>query len=300
MALQSSTALARRPQSFTQNWSAYAFLTPALIILFLSLLLPAAATVVMSLTDISFLRPTNFVWFDNYIKLVSDSRFRQAVGNTAYYTVGVTLPTMALGLLAAVALNGKLRGRIVFRTIFYLPVLTSLIAAAVVWMYVYEPYSGPINGTLTQLGLPPQPWLQSPNLAMTSLIVMAIWRDFGTAMIIYLAGLQDIPKDIYEAARLDGAKTKDIFFRITVPMLSNVTFYLMIILIVQTFQVFGAIYVMTNGGPLGSTETIVFQMYQTAFGYTEFGYAAAMSTVLFLAILLFSIIGTKLMRRGEA
>ena len=300
MALQSSTAAAQRPQGFMQNWSAYAFLAPALIILFLSLLLPAAATLVMSLTDISFLRPTNFVWFDNYIKLVSDGRFRQAVGNTAYYTLGVTLPTMALGLLAAAALNGKFRGRIVFRTIFYLPVLTSLIAAAVVWMYVYEPYSGPINGALAQLGLTPQPWLQSPNLAMTSLIVMAIWRDFGTAMIIYLAGLQDIPSDIYEAARLDGAKTQDIFFRITVPMLSSVTFYLMIILIVQTFQVFGAIYVMTNGGPLGSTETIVFQMYQTAFGYTEFGYAAAMSTVLFLAILLFSIIGTKIMRRGQA
>ena len=254
----------------------------------------------MSLTDISFLRETHFVWFDNYIKLISDARFRQAVGNTAYYTVGVTFPTMVLGLLAAVALNGRFRGRIVFRTIFYLPVLTSLIAAAVVWMYVYEPYSGPINGALAQLGLTPQPWLQSPNLAMTSLIIMAIWRDFGTAMIIYLAGLQDIPGDIYEAARLDGAKTRDIFLRITVPMLSSVTFYLMIILIVQTFQVFGAIYVMTNGGPLGSTETIVFQMYQTAFGYTEFGYAAAMSTVLFVAILLFSIVGTKIMRRGEA
>lgn len=300
MALQSSTMAAKRPQSFTQNWSAYAFLTPALIILFLSLLLPAAATLVMSLTDISFLRPTNFIWFDNYIKLISDPRFQQAAGNTAYYTVGVTFPTMALGLLAAVALNGKFRGRIVFRTIFYLPVLTSLIAAAVVWMYVYEPYSGPINGALAQMGLMPQPWLQSPNLAMTSLIIMAVWRDFGTAMIIYLAGLQDIPSDIYEAARLDGAKTRDIFLRITVPMLSSVTFYLMIILIVQTFQVFGAIYVMTGGGPLGSTETIVFQMYQTAFGYTEFGYAAAMSTVLFLAILVFSIIGTKIMRRGES
>ncbi|MGV8955148.1 MAG: carbohydrate ABC transporter permease [Cypionkella sp.] len=300
MALQSSTVAATRPQSFTQNWSAYAFLAPALIILFLSLLLPAAATLVMSLTDISFLRPTNFVWFDNYIKLFSDGRFRQAVGNTAYYTVGVTFPTMVLGLLAATALNGKFRGRIVFRTIFYLPVLTSLIAAAVVWMYVYEPYSGPINGALAQMGLPPQPWLQSPDLAMTSLIIMAIWRDFGTAMIIYLAGLQDIPKDVYEAARLDGAKTKDIFLRITVPMLSSVSFYLMIILIVQTFQVFGAIYVMTNGGPLGSTETVVFQMYQTAFGYTEFGYAAAMSTILFVTILLFSIVGTKIMRRGES
>jgi multiple sugar transport system permease protein len=300
MALQNSTSRPGKTVSFNQNWSAYAFLAPALVILFLSLLLPAVATLLMSFTDVSFLKPTNFVGFENYIKLFSDTRFQQAVANTIHYTIGVTFPTMVLGLLAAVALNRKVPGRMAFRTIFYLPVLTSLIAAAVVWAYVYEPYAGPLNGVLTRVGLPPQPWLQSPNLAMNALIIMAIWRDFGTAMIIYLAGLQDIPNDIYEAARLDGAKGKDIFLRITVPMLSSVTFYLLIILIVQTFQVFGAIYVMTQGGPLGSTETVVYQMYQTAFGYTEFGYSAAMSTVLFLTILVFSIIGTRIMRRKDA
>lgn len=300
MALQRTASLPTRTVSFNQTWSAYAFLAPALVILFLSLLLPAAATVVMSFTDVSFLKPTSFVGFDNYIKLFQDTRFLQAVGNTAYYTVGVTFPTMILGLFAAVALNRQVPGRIVFRTIFYLPVLTSLIAAAVVWAYVYEPYAGPLNNILTQVGIPPKPWLQDPNLAMNALIVMAIWRDFGTAMIIYLAGLQDIPKDLYEAARLDGAKGKDTFLRITVPMLSSVSFYLLIILIVQTFQVFGAIYVMTQGGPLGSTETVVYQMYQTAFSYTEFGYAAAMSTVLFFTILLFSIVGTRIMRRRDA
>lgn len=286
--------------SFNQTWSAYAFLAPALVIMFLSLLLPAAATVLMSFTDVSFLKSTSFVGFDNYVRLFQDSRFLQAVGNTAYYTVGVTFPTMILGLFAAVALNRQVPGRIVFRTIFYLPVLTSLIAAAVVWAYVYEPYAGPLNNILNQLGVQPKPWLQDPNLAMNALIVMAIWRDFGTAMIIYLAGLQDIPNDLYEAARLDGAKGKDTFLRITVPMLSSVSFYLLIILIVQTFQVFGAIYVMTQGGPLGSTETVVYQMYQTAFSYTEFGYAAAMSTVLFFTILLFSIVGTRIMRRKDA
>lgn len=300
MAFQRTTSRPAKTVSFQQNWSAYAFLAPALVILFLSLMLPAVATLFMSFTDVSFLRPTNFVGLDNYIKLFQDERFRQAVGNTAYYTVGVTFPTMALGLLAAVALNQKVPGRIAFRTIFYLPVLTSLIAAAVVWAYVYEPYAGPLNNILNRVGILPKPWLQDPSLALNALIIMAIWRDFGTAMIIYLAGLQDIPNDIYEAARLDGAKGRDIFFRITVPMLSSVTFYLLIILIVQTFQVFGAIYVMTQGGPLGSTETVVYQMYQTAFGYTEFGYAAAMSTVLFFTILLFSIVGTRIMRRKDA
>jgi len=208
MALQNSTSRPNKTVSFNQNWSAYAFLAPALVIMFLSLLLPAVATLLMSFTDVSFLKPTNFVGFDNYLKLFNDTRFQQAVANTIHYTIGVTFPTMVLGLLAAVALNRKVPGRMAFRTIFYLPVLTSLIAAAVVWAYVYEPYAGPLNGVLTRVGLQPQPWLQSPNLAMNALIIMAIWRDFGTAMIIYLAGLQDIPNDIYEAARLDGAKAR--------------------------------------------------------------------------------------------
>lgn len=293
------TAFAMPPR-LARSLAAYLFLAPALIILFLSLLLPAISTLVMSFTDISFLRPTKFVGLANYAGLLADQRFHQAMLNTVYYMLGVTFPTMVAGLLAAVALNRDFPGRIAFRTIFYLPVLTSLIAAAVVWMYVYEPYSGLLNGVLVRVGLPPQPWLQSPDLAMPALIVMAVWRDFGTAMIIYLAGLQDIPKDIYEAAKLDGASSRVMFFKITVPMLSSVTFYLMIILIVQTFQVFGAIYVMTGGGPLGSTTTMVFEMYQHAFGYAEFGYAAAMSTVLFTAILLFSILGTRIMRKARA
>jgi multiple sugar transport system permease protein len=297
MAPRTSPAVPRRTGRRI-NWGAYLFVIPGLVILFLALLLPAVATLVMSFTDISFLRATNFIGLGNYLALLQDQRFLQAAGNTIYYTVGVTFPVMALGLLAAVALNRKFPGRIAFRTVFYLPVLTSLIAAAVVWVYLYDPYSGPLNGLLDSLHIPTRPWLQDPNLAMGALIVMAVWRDFGTAMIIYLAGLQDIPQEIYEAARLDGAGPVNTLLRITVPMLSSVTFYLLIITIVSTSQVFGAIYVMTGGGPLGATSTIVFQMYKTAFSDANFGYAAAMSTVLFIAILTFSIIGSRLMRRS--
>ena len=299
--------MARRSQSaplaesrFHQNWSAYALLGPALLILFLTLMLPATLTLGMSVTDVSFLRPTNFVGLKNYIDLFQDSDFHQAVFNTTYYTLGVTFPVMALGLLSAVAVNRVFPGRVLFRTIFYLPVLTSLVAAATVWLYIYEPYAGLLNGVFLALGLPAQPWLQNPDLAMPALIIMAIWRDFGTAMIIYLAGLQDIPSDIYEAARMDGARSPQIFFRITIPMLSSVSFYLMIILIVQSFQIFGAIYIMTGGGPLGATTTLVYQMYKTAFAYADFGYSAAISTVVFLIILTFSILGTRLTRRKDA
>lgn len=280
-----------------QAGSAYLFIAPALLILVLTLLLPAVLTVGMSFTNITFLRPTRWVGLQNYVTLLNDYRFHQAVWNTIVYTAGVTVPTMFLGLLAAVAVNRRFPGRIAVRTIFYLPALTSLIACATVWLYLYEPHAGPLNGILTSLGLPRQLWLQNPDIALAALIVVSIWRDFGTAMVIYLAGLQDIPEDIYEAARIDNAGPLRIFFRITIPLLSSVTFYLLIILIVQSFQVFGLIYAMTGGGPLNATSTVVFQMYQTAFGFTKFGYASAMSTVLFFSILLFSLTGAWIARK---
>ncbi|MBB3810263.1 carbohydrate ABC transporter permease [Pseudochelatococcus contaminans] len=277
--------------------SAYLFIAPALFILVLTLLLPAVLTIGMSFTNVTFLRPTRLVGLQNYITLFNDYRFHQAVWNTIVYTVGVTIPTMFLGLLAAVAVNRRFTGRVAVRTIFYLPALTSLIACATVWLYLYEPHAGPLNGLLSTLGLPRQLWLQNPNIALGALMVVSIWRDFGTAMVIYLAGLQDIPEYVYEAARIDDAGSLTIFFRITIPLLSSVTFYLLIILIVQSFQVFGLIYAMTGGGPLNATSTIVFQMYQTAFGFTRFGYASAMSTVLFFTILLFSLIGAWVARK---
>lgn len=278
---------------------AYFFIAPALFFVVLSLLVPALLTLLMSFTNITFLKPTRWVSLANYITLFHDDSFLQAIRNTIVYAFGVTLPTMVIGLLAAVVVNRQFRGRLAVRTIFYLPVLTSMIAAATVWLYLYEPYIGPLNSILAWFGFPRQLWLQDPERALYALIVVSIWRDFGTAMVIYLAGLQDIPQDLYEAAKLDGASPFTLFRRITVPLLSQVSFYLLIILIVQSFQVFELIYAMTGGGPLNSTSTIVFQMYQTAFGFTKFGYASAMSTVLFFTILFFSILGTYLAKRSQ-
>jgi multiple sugar transport system permease protein len=278
---------------------AYLFVAPAIAILALMLVIPALSTIGFSVTDISFLSPAHYVGLSNYRSLLHDPSFRQAIVNTAYYTVGTTVPSMALGLLAAVALNGRFRGRGVLRTLFYLPVLTSVVAAAVVWLYVYDPQQGLLNGLLTQVGLPRPQWLASATLAMPSLIIMGVWRDFGSAMLLYLAGLQGIPGHVYEAARIDGAGRWRTLTRITIPLLNPVTYYLVIISIVGSFQVFGPIYVMTQGGPVGSTTTAVYLMYQNAFSYTKVGYASAMSTILFAVILAFSIVGSRFLRQEE-
>ena len=289
----------RRAQGAQRDRRAYLFVAPAIVLLALMLLIPALTSLGFSFTDVSFLGPTHAVGLANYVALWHDPVFRQALVNTAYYTVGTTVPTLVLGLLAAVALNAKFRGRTLLRTLFYLPVLTSIVAAAVVWLYLYDPQQGPINGLLQHLGIPEPAWLQSPNTAMPSLIIMAVWREFGSAMLLYLAGLQGIDSQIYEAAKLDGAGRLRVLTRITVPMLRPVTYFLVVITVVGSFQVFGSIYVMTQGGPVGSTSTVVYDMYQNAFTFSKVGYASAMSSVLFVVILLFSLLGARLMRAEE-
>ncbi|WP_405970630.1 sugar ABC transporter permease [Streptomyces sp. NBC_00988] len=291
-------ARSSRPHT-RREWQAYLFVAPALVVLALMLLIPALTSLGFSFTDVSFLGPTHFTGLGNYRALWHDALFRQALFNTAYYTVGTTVPTLVLGLLAAVALNAKFRGRSLLRALFYLPVLTSIVAAAVVWLYLYDPQQGLINGLLVHLGIPRPTWLQSPSTAMPSLIVMAVWREFGSAMLLYLAGLQGIPGELYEAARLDGAGRFRILTRITVPMLRPVTYYLVVMTVVGSFQVFGSIYVMTKGGPVGSTTTVVYDMYQNAFTFSKIGYASAMSTVLFVVILCFSLAGARLLRTED-
>lgn len=283
--------VAGRPR---RDWIAYAFIAPAVIVLALVVGIPALTTIGFSLTDVTFLRPTSFVGLKNYLTLVGDPVFRQALRNTLYYTVGVTLPTMAIGLGTAMLLNVKYPGRNVFRAILYLPVLISIAAAAMVWIYLYDPDLGPLNGILQGIGLPVPRWLQNPSTAMPALIVMGIWRDYGTSMLLYLAGLQNVPEEVREAARIDGAGPIRAFWSVVLPLLRPVTFYLVVLTVTGSFQVFGSIYIMTQGGPVGSTSTVVYQIFQNAFSYSDFGYSSAMSVVLFVLILAFSVVGARL------
>ena len=293
-------ARARRTRWRRYDWVAYWFVAPALVLLALMLIGPAIATVIFSFTDISFLGPAKFVGFANYARLLTDPVFGRALFNTVYYTVGTVFPTLVVGLLAAVLLNKPIRGRGIFRALYYLPVLTSVVAAAMVWMTLYDQRLGLFNGILARLGLPQQGWLVDPLLAMPSLMAMSVWLSFGLAMIIYLAGLQGIPAELYEAASIDGAGAVRSFFHITVPSLRPVTFFLMVVYIVRSFQVFSSVYIMTAGGPLNSTTTVVYLMYQNAFTFLKAGYGSAIATVLFIAILLFSLIASRLVPRNDS
>lgn len=279
---------------------AYIFLFPAILFLSLMLVIPALATFGFSFTDISFLGPAQFVGLANFEALLHDEVFLRSIANTAYYTVGTVVPTLAVGLIVAIALNRPMRGRGFFRALFYLPVLTSIVAASMIWQYLYNQQLGLFNGILVRLGLPPLGWLTDPVLAMPSLMVMSVWISFGSAMIIYLAAIQGIPGELYEAASIDGANAWGTFWNVTLPSLRPVTFFLLVIQIVKSFQVFSAVYIMTEGGPLNSTTTMVFLMYQNAFQFTKAGYGSAMATVLFLFILAFSIIGSRLVLRNAS
>lgn len=286
------------PHRRRRDWVAYAFLAPAVVVLVVVVGIPALTTLGFSFTDVSFLRPTSFVGLKNYSTLAGDPVFLQALRNTLYYTIGVTVPTMALGLATALLLNARHRGRNIFRAILYLPVLISIAAAALVWVYLYDPDLGPFSGLLETLGLPSPRWLQNPSTAMPALIVMGIWRDYGTSMLLYLAGLQNVPEELREAAKLDGAGSFRTFWSIVLPLLRPVTFYLLVLTVTGSFQVFGSIYIMTQGGPIGSTSTVVFQIFQNAFSYSDFGYSSAMSIILFVLILAFSIIGARFVNRS--
>lgn len=278
----------------------YLFVAPAVVVLALMVLIPFLTTIGFSFTDATFLQPTRFTGLTNYRGLLDDPLFRQAVLNTIVYTVGVTVPTIALGLLAAIVLDAKIPGRNLFRGMFYLPVLMSIAAAALVWVYLLNPDAGPVNGVLAAVGLPQPRWLQNPSTAMPSLIVMAIWRDFGTSMLLFLAGLQAVPEELREAARVDGAGAWRTFTRITWPLLRPVTTYVVVLTLVGSFQVFGAIYIMTQGGPVGSTSTVVYEIYRSAFAYAQFGYSSAASVLLFAVIIVVAAVGSRLVGRRES
>jgi len=286
----------RRRPWLRQALEAYAFLGPALLILLVFLVLPVVAAIAFSFTDYSIIRPTRWVGLGNYERLLQDDVFHRSVLNTAYYAVGTTFPSMAIGLLLAVALNAQIRGRVLFRTAFYIPTLTSLVAASMIWLWIYNPEVGLLNAALDRIGIVGPRWLADEHLAMPALIAMGVWRAFGFHMLLYLAGLQGIPPDLYDAAYVDGATPYRTFWHITLPLLRPVSFFLVVTSMISSFQVFGAIYVMTEGGPVNSTTTVVHQIFVNAFEFTRMGYASAMSLVLFAVIMLVTLVNNRLFR----
>ena len=267
----------------------YSFLLPNILGFLAFIFVPVIASFAMSFTSWNGFGKIEFIGLENYLRLFDDSDFTISLVNTIIFTIVSVPVTLFLSILIAVALNKGIKYVKVFRTAVFLPYVTSTIAVAAVWQLIFNPTSGPINGFLSNFGFENLPgWLSSPDWALISVSIVYIWHSVGYYMIIFLAGLQNIPGDIYEAADIDGAGPVSKFFKITLPMLSPILFFTSIIGIINSFKVFDFIYALTGGGPGRSTQVLVYDIYTTAFKEYEYGYASAMAYILFLLILIFT------------
>lgn len=267
------------------------FLAPALFLIGLFFFVPVLAGLILSLTDfdiyaIGSFDTARFVGLGNYQDLLKSSLFWTALRNTLYYVlVGAPL-SVAISLLAAVLLNSpRLRFRAFFRTVYFAPVVTTLVAVAIVWRYLYHPRYGLLNHMLGWVGIEPIDWLGDPHWSMPAIILLTIWKNFGYNMLIFLAGLQTIPEELYEAASIDGAGPWRRFFHITFPSLGPVFLFVAVTTMIGYFQLFAEPYVMTQGGPLRSTTSLVLLMYEEGFRWWRMGVASSIAVMLFLLTL---------------
>lgn len=281
-----------------KNWTAYLFLAPGLLHFLIFTLFAVSFAFYISFHKWNIIQPDKpFVGLDNYVKLFHDPKFVRSVTNTLTFMVGVPL-NLAAGLSVALLLNTKVRGQAIFRTMYYIPVVTPLVVSSIIWKWVYQGDYGLLNYYLLKFGLIEHKivWLADPNLALPALIIMGIWGGTGGTMVIYLAGLQSIPEEMYDAAKVDGANSWQRLLYVTIPLLAPTTFFLLITNVIGTFQIFTEVYIMTNGGPLNRTSTIGFYLYDRAFRQLDMGYATAMAFALFAMIFAFTIIQWKYTR----
>lgn len=272
------------------------FLAPAVSAIFIFFFIPVIAAFIISFTDFDIytlgdLSTLRFIGFDNYSKLLNDELFWTSLENTFYFVVVAGPLSIAVSLSAALLLNSKLtKFKSLFRLAYFLPVVTTLVAVAIVWRFIYHPNFGILNFFLGLVGINPIDWLGDPFWAMPSIIILAVWKIFGYNMIIFIAGLQNIPDELYEAADIEGASALQKFRHITLPMLAPTTIFVSIITMIGYFQLFAEPYVMTQGGPLNKTLSIVQYMYQEGFRWWNMGYSASIAFVLFVIIFIGTLI----------
>lgn len=283
------------------------FVAPALLVIFIFFFVPVAAAFLLSFTDFDIyalgnLEYLRFVGFGNYLRLIQDPLFWIALRNTLYFVLIGGPLSIGVSLGAALLLNSKLvRFKGVFRSALFIPVVTTLVAVAVVWRYLYHPRYGLLNYGLGLIGwVGPIDWLGDPTWAMPAIILMAVWKNFGFNMIIFIASLQSIPQHLYEAARIDGADAWRQFRHVTLPLLGPTFIFVTLITLIGYFQLFAEPYVMTQGGPAHSTLSIVLFMYEQGFRWWDLGYAAAVAFVLFLIILAATFLQLKLQKGTQA
>src|SRR4051794_3331016 len=276
---------------------AYLFLAPFFLGLLFFILGPVLAAFAISFTSWDLLSSPRWIGLGNYREMLADRLFGMALKNTIYFTV-VTVPvTLLLALGLASLMNRKLRGISLLRAIYFFPITASIVAVSLLWAWMYTPDFGIINYLLSLFGLPKVNWLVDPKMAMPSVIIMSVWRGLGFNIVIFLAGLQSIPRDLYEAGELDGAGGWSQFRDITVPLLTPTIFFATIMALIASFQVFEQTYIMTQGGPGNATMTLVYQIFLNGFTYLRMGYASAMSFILFAILFVITIVQVRIQTR---
>lgn len=267
------------------------FVLPALIPLIVFWIWPMIYSFYISFTNWDLISPKyDIVGFKNYIGLLHNKDFYKALWNTLYFTIGTVIPTIVGGLALALLLNNKIKGIGVYRTILFSPWITPTVAVSIVWSWIFEPRAGIANWLLSLIHMSALPWAQSEKYAMPVVIIVTIWKSVGWAMVFYLEALQKVPKELYEAAQIDGANKINCLKNITIPMISPTTFFLVIMTGINSLQAYDQIQVLTQGGPAGSTRTILYMYYQSAFENFNVGEAAAIATVLVLITAILSLI----------
>jgi multiple sugar transport system permease protein len=269
------------------------FVGPMLIGVTVLTLIPILATFMLSLADWNFIagfKDMKWVGFDNFERLFQDEAFLKSLKNNAYFLLTVPI-YLAVSMFLAIIIDKHVYMKSYFKVAYFMPYISSIVAVAIVWQVLFHPSAGPVNQLLLSLGIDnPPKWIADPKYALPSLMMISVWISIGFNMIVYIAGLQSIPRDLYEAADIDGANTWNKFRSITFPQLSSTSFFLLVTGIISTFKVFDLIAILTKGGPISSTSMIVWYLYDTAFVNLKIGYASSMAVVLFACVMLITLL----------
>jgi multiple sugar transport system permease protein len=265
------------------------FILPTMIGLIIFYWYPLFSVFAYSLLEWNLISSSTWVGFENYSRLFSDPEFYNALLNTTTFILLYVPPSLIIGFILALALNRKIRGRIILRTAFVMPYIAMIVAVSIVWKWIYHPTFGLLNVFLKTIGLPTPAWLLDQKTVMLSIAIMGIWQMVGYNMLFYIAALQDVPKQLYEAAVLDGATSWKKHWYVTIPLISPTTFFVLIINLIGGFQVFDQIFMMTEGGPGNASTTMVYYMYNTGFNVMEIGYSSAVAVILFLILLIVTV-----------
>lgn len=282
------------------RWSTFILLSPWIVTFIAFSIYPVGYSLYLSFTKYNPLAGVapKFIGLSNYFEIAHDPKFLQAVKNTVIFVVGTIPVTTAKALVLAVFLNQKIKFRTFFRASYFAPVMTAIVVILTIFTYIYSPY-GLLNSLLGLFGIQGRNWLMSTRFALPAIMAMMVWASFGYYTVLFLAGLQNIPEEIYECAEIDGANSVQRFFHVTLPLLRPMLIFALIINTIRSFKIFSQIFVMTQGGPLGSTNTIVYYLYNMGFKKFQMGYASGIAYILFILILVFSVIQMKTLSYEE-